>query len=84
VGERPDGIDKGEALVLFSRKLRELREALGLTQEGLGQLAGVDRTFVTALETGKRNPSFWTIVRVATGLDVEPGTLLDGMRARVD
>ena len=43
----------------MKNKIRELREANGLTQEQLGRLAGVSRQAVHAIETEKFEPSIW-------------------------
>jgi putative transcriptional regulator len=43
----------------LNNRVRELREAMGLTQASLGQLAGVSRQTINAIETGKYDPSIW-------------------------
>ncbi len=40
-------------------RLKELREAFGLTQEQLGELVGVSRQAINAIETEKFEPSIW-------------------------
>lgn len=40
-------------------RVKELREALGLTQKELGERAGVSRQAINAIETGKFDPSIW-------------------------
>lgn len=39
--------------------LKELRESLGLTQEQLGDIIGVSRQAINAIETEKFEPSIW-------------------------
>ncbi len=39
------------------QRIKELRHELGLSQEALGNKAGVDRTYVTDVENGRRNVS---------------------------
>lgn len=41
----------------MKNKVRELREAMNLTQAELGKLAGVSRQAINAIETGKFDPS---------------------------
>lgn len=43
----------------MKNKLKELRESLGLTQEQLGELVGVSRQAINAIETEKYEPSIW-------------------------
>lgn len=42
----------------------------GLSQERLAQIAGLDRTYISGLERGVRNPSLATIEKIAAALDV--------------
>lgn len=43
----------------MKNKLKEFRESLGLTQEELGELVGVSRQAINAIETEKFEPSIW-------------------------
>ena len=43
----------------MKNRIRELREALGLTQERLGALVGASRQALNAIETEKFEPSIW-------------------------
>ena len=50
----------------MDNRLKELREARGLTQEELAALVGVSRQTVISLEKGKYNPSIilaWKLAR---------------------
>lgn len=51
-------------------KIKELREARGLTQEYLAQQLGVTQGTVANWETGARTPSLTNLVRVADILGV--------------
>jgi transcriptional regulator with XRE-family HTH domain len=55
----------------FGKRLRELREARGLTQEGLAHEAGLDRTYISSVERGERNISLENIERLASALGVK-------------
>lgn len=62
----------------FGRRLRELRVAGGwASQEAFAHHVELDRTYVSGLERGARNPTLDVIVKVARGLDVRPAELLD-------
>lgn len=43
----------------MKNRLKELRESLGLTQEQMGDLVGVSRQAINAIETEKYEPSIW-------------------------
>ena len=40
----------------FGQAIRELRTRTGLTQEQLGYRTGLDQTYVSGIERGRRNP----------------------------
>jgi len=61
---------------VFGRRLRQLRSARGLSQEELADLAGLDRTYVSGCERGKRNISLENIYRLASALGVDAAELL--------
>lgn len=62
---------------LFGQKVRELRLALGISQEALADQAGVHRTFMGSVERGERNISLENIVKIAKALNCRPSKLLD-------
>ena len=56
--------------------MRALREERGLSQENFAHVASLDRTYVSGIERGRRNPTLDIIVQLATALDVPPSDLL--------
>ena len=54
----------------FGRRVKELRLEMGLSQEALAFKAGIDRTYMTGVENGKRNVSIQNIEKVIKALDV--------------
>jgi len=60
----------------FAKNLRRLRTAAGLSQEELAFRAGLDRTYISALERGLYSASIVTIERLAKALSVEPAEFL--------
>ena len=59
-----------KALAGFGKRLREVRQDKGISQEKLGDLAGLDRTYVSGVERGKHNVSLINIAKLAKALDV--------------
>lgn len=52
------------------KRVKELRNNLGISQEELADLAGLDRTYVTSVECGKRNISIVNIEKLTIALHV--------------
>lgn len=55
----------------FIRKLRLLRESKGLSQEELAARAGLDRSYISLVERGRRSPTVNTLVKIADVLEIE-------------
>ncbi len=69
------------ARLRFAANLRSRREALGVSQEALADLCGLDRTAVSLLERSQRSPLLDTVVALARALELDSaGELLDGIR----
>lgn len=62
--------------VLFGRRVRQLRERKGLSQEKFAHIVGLDRSYVGSVERGERNISLENIVVIANGLGVSAAELL--------
>ena len=54
----------------FGERVRELRLAKNLSQEGLAFKARMHRTYVGGIERGERNPSLKNIAAIANALGV--------------
>jgi transcriptional regulator with XRE-family HTH domain len=55
--------------------VRRLRLKVGMSQEQLAESAGTDLTQVGGIERGVRNPSYTTLLRLATALKTSVGEL---------
>jgi DNA-binding XRE family transcriptional regulator len=56
----------------LGRNLQRVRTAAGLTQTALAKRVGMDRSYVSGLEAGQRNPTALTLQRLAKVLGVTP------------
>lgn len=56
--------------ILVGKRVKELRNKLGVSQEELADMAELDRTYITSIERGKRNISIVNIEKLATALRV--------------
>ena len=60
----------------LGKRVLTLRKARLLTQEELAEQADLHPTYIGAIERGERNPSVYTLLRIAEGLGVEIKDLL--------
>lgn len=61
---------------LFGVNVRHQRKLKGMTQEQLAAAAEMERSYVSDLERGMRNPSVSALGRIADALGIEPHLLL--------
>lgn len=59
----------------LGKKLRDLRQLKDLSQESFAELTNLDRTYISGLERGKRNPSYLIIRRLCKILEINPNEL---------
>lgn len=58
-------VRRNPVLVDFGRRVRELRQERGWSQEVLAEKAGIHRTYVGGIERGLRNVALVNLSRVA-------------------
>lgn len=56
--------------LLIGKRVKELRNSLCISQEELADMAGLDRTYITSVECGRRNISIVNIEKLAIALKV--------------
>ena len=61
----------------LGKRIRELRQQRGISQEKFALKIGMDRTYFASVEAGKRNISIVNIKKIADGLDVSLGELFE-------
>lgn len=66
-----------QILERLGNKLRRFRLEKNISQEKLAEITNLDRTYISGLERGKRNPSFLIIKKLAECLDINPNDLFD-------
>ena len=64
------------------KTIREIRKAQGLTQEQLGERAGLNYKYIGLVERGERNPSAESLEKLAKGLHVSVGDFFPESRSR--
>jgi transcriptional regulator with XRE-family HTH domain len=61
----------------IGKKVRELREKAGLSQEQFGKVAKFHRTYVGMIERGEKNITIQNLQRIAQALKVKVRDLID-------
>lgn len=67
---------KSDKLLLLGKAVRERREALGVSQEELAELAGFHRTYIGGIERGERNITVLTLIELTRALQLTPHEIL--------
>ena len=60
----------------FGEVLREVRVGRGLSQQELALQSELDRTYISLLERGLRQPTLTTLIVLASTLDIDPAELV--------
>jgi transcriptional regulator with XRE-family HTH domain len=70
-------IQKKQILIRFGKNIRAERIKLDISQEQLGEMARVHRTYIGMLERAEKNVTLTNIEKIAKALGVRPGHLID-------
>lgn len=71
-------------LYALGNLVRQRRRILGISQEELGFRANLDRTYISGVERGVRNPSLIALVSLANGLGITVSDLLERLETEAD
>ncbi len=61
---------ENEILIVFGKRVKELRLDLKLTQEQFAKKTGLHKNYIGMVERGERNPSLINIEVIANGLEI--------------
>jgi transcriptional regulator with XRE-family HTH domain len=67
----------GQLRQQFAKRLKELREQKGMTQDDLAKASGLSISFVRSIEQGIHAPSFASIEQLADALTIKPKDLFN-------
>ncbi len=70
-------------LVAVGHRIREIRKAKGLTQEGLALLSGIDRGYMGHIERGEKNATLVTIFTICGSLCISPAELFNDLSIEI-
>ena len=68
-------LSRSQTLKSFGQIVRQKRQQASISQEELGYRAGLDRTYISGLERGVRNPSLTALVSLAQGFGISVSNL---------
>ena len=68
---------------IFGKVLREMRDENQISQEKLAEYCDLDRTYISLLERGLRQPTITTIFKLAKALDITPSQLIAKVEQQV-
>lgn len=68
-----------DILARFGQRVRELRRAKGLSQEGFAAECGLDRTYMGGIERGERNLALRNIDLIANTLGITLSELMEDL-----
>ena len=70
-----------QVLLELGKRMRNLREKQGFSQEAFADHCGLHRTAISLIERGKRVPSLTTLLTISSGFGVSVSELLRGVDA---
>ncbi len=70
-----------ETTRVFGERVRQRRLEMALSQEAAAVRCGIHWTQLGKVERGQRSLRLETIVKIAAGLEIEPGKLVNGLPA---
>jgi len=68
----------------FGEALRQMRVSRGISQQELALESELDRTYISLLERGLRQPTITTLMGLSDALDIDPALLIKKTKARLD
>ena len=68
---------KQQILIRFGKRVRAERIKHDISQERLGELARVHRTYIGMIERAEKNITLTNVEKIAKALGLRPGQLLD-------
>ena len=74
---------KSNVSKIFGEEMRKIRKEVGISQEALALKANVDRSFMSKMERGIRQPTITIMFKLCDALDIQPEKLIASVRSRL-
>ena len=81
VPKDPPKTGLNEATKAFGDRMRERRNQLGISQEAAAERTSMHWSAYSRLERGQRSMRLETILKIAEGLEIDPGDLMRGLKS---
>ncbi len=69
-------IDADKSIEVIIDRLKNLREMKGMSQLDLSLASGISQTAISQMESGKKNPSLATFLKLCDALEISPESVL--------
>ena len=76
-------MDEQRLKQVFGQELRKARKTVSISQEKLALQVGLDRTYISMLERGLRQPSLTTIFRLCEALEIDSVELVAKVKKKL-
>jgi transcriptional regulator with XRE-family HTH domain len=68
-------------LIELGQRIRAARKVLAMTQEELGDVSEIDRSYIGGVERGERNLTFTMLCKIAVSLNCDVASFTKGLPA---
>jgi transcriptional regulator with XRE-family HTH domain len=75
---------KKNKTIYIGETIKRLREKIDISQEELAHRSKLNRSYLSDLETNKKQPSFYTFFALAKGLGIDQEKLLMEVKQSID
>ena len=76
-------MNKTDVSKIFGEEIRKIRKEVGISQEALALKADVDRSFLSKMERGIRQPTITIMFKLCDALDVSPELVIVSIRSKL-
>lgn len=67
----------------FGKILKDRRELMSMTQQTLSSQGGLSRAYISELETGRKDPSLSSLLKLSYALNIKASHLMHYLEARI-
>jgi transcriptional regulator with XRE-family HTH domain len=72
-------VSRENVTIRFGRRLKALRKAKGWTQVQMADALGIDRSYISDMERGKKNICLPTLEIIALGFEMSMSRVISGL-----